>query len=168
MCVFKYHAFIFSIRPPRWQSETLSTYVKLKKKDILSNICSRKKASTGTQETRWLIGLSKIQANLVLGSRTQQWAGPFWAINKHLEIDIVHCGHLARFNRKIRDHFCIASTRKCVGLVFCENYSGQRHAQGIAEFSSNLNLGLNNFTNGNIRCVRNHTIMMIWTQRCVR
>jgi hypothetical protein len=22
MCVFKYHAFIFSIRPPRWQSET--------------------------------------------------------------------------------------------------------------------------------------------------
>ncbi len=27
MCVFKYHAFIFSIRPPRWQSETHSIYV---------------------------------------------------------------------------------------------------------------------------------------------
>jgi hypothetical protein len=25
MCVFKYHAFIFSIRPPRWQSETSLT-----------------------------------------------------------------------------------------------------------------------------------------------
>jgi hypothetical protein len=25
MCVFKYHAFIFSIRPPRWQSETVNT-----------------------------------------------------------------------------------------------------------------------------------------------
>ncbi len=28
MCVFKYHAFIFSIRPPRWQSETVkSSYI---------------------------------------------------------------------------------------------------------------------------------------------
>ncbi len=27
MCVFKYHAFIFSIRPPRWQSETLPSEI---------------------------------------------------------------------------------------------------------------------------------------------
>ncbi len=25
MCVFKYHAFIFCMRPPRWRSETLTT-----------------------------------------------------------------------------------------------------------------------------------------------
>jgi hypothetical protein len=27
MCVFKYHAFIFSIRPPRWRCKTLSVFV---------------------------------------------------------------------------------------------------------------------------------------------